>query len=434
MKRRLSILLIALAQVLLWAHPQGAASAQGPFVYRVLVTGPITPLTASYVDRGIAAAEADGASCFIIEMDTPGGLGSAMEDMVKRMLAARVPLVVYVSPTGGRAASAGVFITLAAHAAAMAPGTRIGAAHPVGSSGEDLPDSMKEKVTSDMLASVRNLAERRGSRARDWAESAVRESASATEREALDLGVIDLVAADIISLLQGLDGRSVTTAAGSVRLATAGLPVRDLPMNAAESFLQLLSDPNIAYILMILGVNGLIFELASPGAILPGVVGGICLLLAFYTLGTLPLNYAGLALIAFAFVLFVAEVKVMSHGLLTIGGIIAMILGSLMLTSGAAPYFTISPWAILFVVAITSSFFAFAVAKAIAAQRHQAVTGQEGLKGAVGDVRRALAPSGMVMLQGELWEAYTTGEPLAVGDRVRVLAMEGLRLKVEKAD
>jgi membrane-bound serine protease (ClpP class) len=344
-----------------------------------------------------------------------------------------VPVVVYVSPTGGRAASAGVFITLAAHVAAMAPGTRIGAAHPVGSSGEDLPDTMMAKVTSDMLASVRNLAERRGPRARDWAESAVKESVSATEREALDLGVIDLVTADVNSLLRDLDGRTVTTAAGPIRLATAGLPVTDLPMNPAEGLLQLLSDPNIAYILMILGVNGLIFELSSPGAILPGVVGGICILLAFYTLGTLPLNYAGLALIAFAFVLFVAEVKVMSHGMLTIGGIIALVLGSLMLTSGAEPYFTISPWSILFVVVITASFFAFAVAKAIAAQRRQAVTGKEGLSGITGVVRRELAPSGMVMVQGELWEAYTLGDSLAAGERVKVLAMEGLRLRVEKA-
>ncbi|MDP3047620.1 MAG: nodulation protein NfeD [Chloroflexota bacterium] len=410
------------------------ALADGPHVDRVTINGPITPLTAAYLDRGIGAAESDGAACLVVEMDTPGGLSNAMDDMVKRMLAARVPIVVYVTPTGGRAASAGVFITLAGHVAAMAPGTRIGAAHPVGSGGEDLPESMKAKVTADMLASARNLAARRGAKASDWAESAVKESVSATEKEALGLGVIDLISPNIQALLADLDGRTVTTAAGTVTLPTRGLPVQDLPMSLGESFLQMLSDPNIAYVLMILGVNGLIFELSSPGAILPGVVGGICLLLAFYTLGTLPLNYAGLALIGFAFVLFVVDIKMPTHGLLTAGGVVSLLLGSLMLTSGAAPYLTISPWVILLVVAFTAAFFAFVVGKAILAQRHRAVTGREGLVGALGAVRQSQTIVGtvMVLVQGELWEA-TSSESLAAGDRVKVVAMDGLCLRVEKA-
>jgi membrane-bound serine protease (ClpP class) len=429
------ILLLAASLVILVSGPfPRHALADGPHVDRVTINGAITPLTAAYLDRGIAEAESDGATCLIVEMDTPGGLSSAMDDMVKRMLAARVPIVVYVSPTGGRAASAGVFITLAGHVAAMAPGTRIGAAHPVGSGGEDLPESMSAKVTADMLASVRNLAARRGAKASDWAESAVTDSVSATEREALDLGVIDLTSPNIPTLLAGLDGRTVTTAAGAATLATKGLPVQDLPMSPGESFLQMLSDPNIAYILMILGVNGLIFELSSPGAILPGVVGGISLLLAFYTLGTLPLNYAGLALIGFSFLLFVIDIKVPTHGLLTAGGVVSLFLGSLMLTAGAAPYLSISPWVILLTVAFTAAFFAFVVGKAILAQRRRAVTGREGVVGTMGAVRQTQAVAGtmMVLVQGELWEA-TSGQSLAAGEKVKVVGMDGLKLRVEKA-
>jgi membrane-bound serine protease (ClpP class) len=429
------IVSLLVSLVLLLANPfPHPVIADGPHVDRVIINGAITPLTAAYLDRGIAEAESDGAACLIVEMDTPGGLSTAMDDMVKRMLAARVPIVVYVTPTGGRAASAGVFITLAAHVAAMAPGTRIGAAHPVGSGGEDLPESMSAKVTADMLASARNLAARRGAKASDWAERAVTESVSATEKEALDLGVIDLISPNTQTLLADLDGRTVTTAAGAVTLATRGLPLQDLPMNPGEAFLQMLSDPNIAYVLMILGVNGLIFELSSPGAILPGVVGGISLLLAFYTLGTLPLNYAGLALIGFAFVLFVVDIKMPTHGLLTAGGVVSLFLGSLMLTAGAAPYLSISPSVIVLTVAFTAAFFAFVVAKAILAQRRRAVTGREGVVGATGSVRQSQTIAGtvMVLVQGELWEA-TSSQSLAAGDKVKVVAMDGLCLRVEKA-
>jgi membrane-bound serine protease (ClpP class) len=437
MRKRLfpPIVSLLVSLVLLAGNPfPHPVLADGPHVDRVTINGAITPLTAAYLDRGIAEAESDGATCLIVELDTPGGLSTAMDDMVKRMLAARVPIVVYVSPTGGRAASAGVFITLAGHAAAMAPGTRIGAAHPVGSGGEDLPESMSAKVTADMLASARNLAARRGAKASDWAERAVTESVSATEKEALELGVIDLISSNTQALLTDLDGRTVSTLAGAVTLATRGLPVQDLPMNPGETFLQMLSDPNIAYVLMILGVNGLIFELSSPGAILPGVVGGISLLLAFYTLGTLSLNYAGLALIGFAFVLFVVDIKMPTHGLLTAGGVVSLFLGSLMLTAGAAPYLSISPWVILLTVGFTAAFFAFVVGKAILAQRRRAVTGREGVVGAVGSVRQSQTIAGtlMVLVQGELWEA-TSSQTLAAGDKVTVVAMDGLCLRVEKA-
>ncbi len=426
MRKTTYLLFILISLVLL----TGQALADGPHVDRIVVNGPITPMVASYLDRAIVAAESDGAVCLILELDTPGGLGSAMDDIVKHMLASRVPIVVYVTPSGGRAASAGVFVVLGGHAAAMAPGTRIGAAHPVGATGEDLPETESAKITADMLASVRNLAQRRGDKARDWAERAVRESVSATEKEALELGVIDLVSPNLPALLDGLEGRTVTTIGGPVTLHTKGLPVEDLPMNLAESLLYLLSDPNIAYILMILGVNGLIFELSNPGAILPGVVGGICLLLAFYTLGTLPLNYAGLGLIAFAFILFVIDVKMPTHGLLTVGGVVSLSLGSLMLTSGAAPYLSISPWVIAAVVLCTALFFAFIIGKAVMAQRKRAVTGKEGLIGAVGIVKKPLAPDGMVLVQGELWGASAGGEGIEAGEQVKVVKMEGLRLKV----
>lgn len=428
LSRSLTCLLAILGLILMIVAP---ALAQAPFVYRIAIKGPITPVTAAYLDRAITTAEEEGAVGLIVELDTPGGLGAAMEEMVKRILAARVPVVVYVSPSGGRAGSAGVFITLAAHIAAMAPNTRIGAAHPVGPEGQDLPATMAQKVTADMLASIRNLAERRGEKAKEWAEKAVRESASATEKEALELGVIDLVSPSFDALLADLDGRSVTIGGSRITLRTRGAALRDLPMTVGESFLFWLTDPNIAYILLILGINGLIFELSNPGAILPGVAGGICLLLALYSLGTLPLNYAGLALIALAFILFVLEVKVTSHGLLTAGGVIALFLGSLMLTSGAAPYFTISPLVIVTVVGSTTLFFLFVVGKAIMAQRRQAVTGREGLVGAVGLAKSPLAPDGVVMVQGELWEASSEGERIEAGERVRVIKVEGLRLTVK---
>ncbi|MBI4758278.1 MAG: nodulation protein NfeD [Chloroflexi bacterium] len=428
MRRLLASLVLLVGIWLVFYHLARAQTAGHVDV--LTVKGPINPVVAGYIDRGIKEAERDGAVCLIIEMDTPGGLMDAMRDIVQDIVSARVPVVVYVSPPGARAASAGVFIAMASHVSAMAPNTNIGAAHPVDTSGGEIPATMNQKVTNDAVASVRSLAERRGRNA-DWAEKAVRESISSPEREALEQRVVDLVTDNLTTLLVDLEGRSVTLASGAVALHTKGAAVNRIAMTPVESFLDLISNPNIAYILMVLGVNGLIFELSNPGAILPGVVGGICLLLAFYALGTLPINYAGLALIIFAFVLFIVEVKAPTHGLLTTGGIIAMFLGSLLLISSTAPYFTISRELIAAVVGLTAAFFVFVVGAALRAQRRRVTTGREGLVGQVGVAKAALAPSGPILIDGELWEATSLSGRIEPGQRVRVIEVDGLRLKVK---
>ncbi|MBI5956344.1 MAG: nodulation protein NfeD [Chloroflexi bacterium] len=428
MRRLLASLVLLVGIWLVFYHLARAQTAGHVDV--LTVKGPINPVVAGYIDRGIKEAERDGAVCLIIEMDTPGGLMDAMRDIVQDIVSARVPVVVYVSPPGARAASAGVFIAMASHVSAMAPNTNIGAAHPVDTSGGEIPATMNQKVTNDAVASVRSLAERRGRNA-DWAEKAVRESISSPEREALEQRVVDLVTDNLTTLLVDLEGRSVTLASGAVALHTKGAAVNRIAMTPVESFLDLISNPNIAYILMVLGVNGLIFELSNPGAILPGVVGGICLLLAFYALGTLPINYAGLALIIFAFVLFIVEVKAPTHGLLTTGGIIAMFLGSLLLISSTAPYFTISRELIAAVVGLTAAFFVFVVGAALRAQRRRVTTGREGLVGQVGVAQAALAPSGPILIDGELWEATSLSGRIEPGQRVRVIEVDGLRLKVK---
>ncbi len=428
MRRLLASLVLLVGIWLVFYHLARAQTAGHVDV--LTVKGPINPVVAGYIDRGIKEAERDGAVCVIIEMDTPGGLMDAMRDIVQDIVSARVPVVVYVSPPGARAASAGVFIAMASHVSAMAPNTNIGAAHPVDTSGGEIPATMNQKVTNDAVASVRSLAERRGRNA-DWAEKAVRESISSPEREALEQRVVDLVTDNLTTLLVELEGRSVTLASGAVTLHTKGAAVNRIAMTPVESFLDLISNPNIAYILMVLGVNGLIFELSNPGAILPGVVGGICLLLAFYALGTLPINYAGLALIIFAFVLFIVEVKAPTHGLLTTGGIIAMFLGSLLLISSTAPYFTISRELIAAVVGLTAAFFVFVVGAALRAQRRRVTTGREGLVGQVGVAKAALAPSGPILVDGELWEATSLSGRIEPGQRVRVVEVDGLRLKVK---
>ncbi|MEW6233601.1 MAG: nodulation protein NfeD [Chloroflexota bacterium] len=427
--RRLLASLVLLVGI--WLAFYHLARAQTAVHVDVLtVKGPINPVVAGYIDRGIKEAERDDAVCVIVEMDTPGGLMDAMRDIVQDIVSARVPVVVYVSPPGARAASAGVFIAMASHVSAMAPNTNIGAAHPVDTSGGEIPATMNQKVTNDAVASVRSLAERRGRNA-DWAEKAVRESISSPEREALEQRVVDLVTDNLATLLVDLEGRSVTLASGTVALHTKGAAVNRIAMTPVESFLDLISNPNIAYILMVLGVNGLIFELSNPGAILPGVVGGICLLLAFYALGTLPINYAGLALIIFAFVLFIVEVKAPTHGLLTTGGIVAMFLGSLLLINSTAPYFTISRELIAAVVGLTAAFFVFVVGAALRAQRRRVTTGREGLVGQVGVAKAALAPSGTILVDGELWEATSLSGRIEPGQRVRVIEVDGLRLKVK---
>ncbi len=395
----------------------------------IRVEGVIAPSSADYIISAIRQADRERAEALIIELDTPGGLDLSMRSIIKEMLGAERPVVVYVSPSGARAASAGTFITLAAHVAAMAPGTNIGAAHPVNVGGQ-MDKETNKKVTNDAAAYIRTIAERRR-RNVQWAEDAVRKSVSATEKEALKLGIVDVVSEKLDDLLDALDGRAVTTAKGKVTLRTKGADVTRIDMNLRDKILKVISDPTVAYILLMLGLAGLYFELSTPGAILPGILGGISLILAFYAFQTLPINYAGLLLILLSIVLFLAEVKVASHGLLAAGGIVSMILGSLMLIKRSAPFMRISLSAILLTTAATSAFFIFIVTMGLKAQRHKTTTGIEGLIGQVGTARTPLRPGGRVFIGGELWAAQCEdgAEP---GEKVRVLAVRGLTLVVAK--
>jgi len=401
---------------------------------RVLVVraeGVIAPGSADYIIAAVKRADREGAEALVVELDTPGGLDVSMRAIIKEMLAAERPVIVYVSPSGARAASAGAFITLAAHVAAMAPGTNIGAAHPVDMGGQ-MDREMTKKVTNDAAAYIRTIAEQRG-RNVQWAEDAVRKSVSATEKEALKLKVIDLVADKLDDLLTALHGREVTTARGRVVLHTRAVEIVRIDMSLRDKVLKVISDPTVAYLLLMLGLAGLYFELSTPGAILPGVLGGICLILAFYAFQTLPINYAGLLLILLAVVLFLAEVKVASHGLLAAGGIAAMILGSLMLIKRSEPFMRISIAAILATTAVMAAFFIFIVMVGLKAQRQKAMTGAEALVGQVATVRTPLHPEGSVFIEGELWSARCE-EGAEPGERVRVKAVKGLRLLVSKEE
>jgi len=345
-------------------------------------------------------------------------------------MSSSLPVVVYVAPSGGRAASAGVFITLSAHIAAMAPTTHIGAASPVQMEGK-MDETMAKKVTNDLAAMIRGIAEKRGRNAK-WAEEAVRKSVSITETEALKNNVIDLIAPDIDTLVKQMDGRTVDVVIGTRTLKTAGATVKELPMGFRYKLLGIISNPNIAYILMILGFYGLYFELSNPGAIFPGVAGAICLILAFYALQTLPINYAGLMLIILAIGLFIAEAFITSHGVLGVGGAVAMLFGSLMLIDSPEPSLQISWAVILPVVAASALLFIVTVTVAVRAHRSKVDTGKEGLIGMRAEARTDIGADGQVFLRGEYWNARSD-EPIAKGEKVMVVAVDGLRLKVKKA-
>ena len=436
-----------LVAVILWGlslfagAPVLAAAPVGPAAAAAVVDvlhldGVVAPATSHYVTRGLRQAERDGAAALLIEIDTPGGLLKSMEDIAKAMLNTGMPTVVYVYPSGSRAASAGVFITYAATIAAMAPTTHLGAAHPVGvggvgGGGED--KTMIAKVTNDAVAEIRGFAARRG-RNPDWAEKAVRESVSITETQALSLHVIDLVADTPNDLMAKIDGREVSTATGKRILRTANARLVDIPMDLTERFLGLLSDPNVGFVLMTLAIYGLIFELSNPGSVFPGVIGGIALILALASFAVLDVNVAGLLLIGFALVLFIADIKVPSHGILTAGGLASFVMGSLLLTERQAPYLRISLVLILVMAGLTAAFFAFAVGAGIRAQKQRVQTGREGLVGAVGVARSDLAPEGTVFVQGELWSAESADGVIPSGERVRVTRVDGLHLRVRKEE
>ena len=415
----------------IWTILSVGISSAGP-VYELRLEGAISPASAHFLIEGLERAEREGAECLVVELDTPGGLMESMRSMVKALLNSEVPVVAFVYPKGSRAASAGVFVTLAAHIAAMAPGTNIGAAHPVMLGGERMGKEMSEKVTNDAVAYIKAIAERRG-RNQKWAEDAVRKSISSTPEEALKAGVIDVIAEDLEELLEKIDGRKVKLPSGEKVLHTKGAKIVEIRMSFRDKILQTLSNPNIAYILLILGFYGLIFELSNPGAILPGVIGGICIILAFYALQMLPVNYAGLLLILLGLGLLIADIKVPSYGLLTVGGIVSMTLGSLMLFRTPGSFLSVSWPVILAAVITTAAFFIFAIGMAIKARLTKPVSGKEGLVGERGVARTPLEPSGMVLVHGELWQAKSD-EPVGEGEEVEVVAVEGLKLKVKKVD
>ena len=399
-------------------------------VVAITIDGTINPASAGFIERSIQKAGREHAQCLLIHLNTPGGLLRSTRVIVGAILDAPLPVVVYVSPGGAHAGSAGVFITLAAHIAAMAPGTNIGAAHPV-SEGQ-MDTTMSEKVTNDAAAFVRTIAEKR-SRNIAWAEEAVRKSVSLTGSEAVQQKVVDLLATDTHSLLEQIDGRSISLAQGTTTLHTSKASVESIDMSFSEKLLNIISDPNLAYMLLMLGFYGLLFELYNPGSIFPGIAGVLGLVLGLYALHNLPVNYAGLALIIFGIILFLLEIKITSHGLLTIGGIVSLLLGSLMLIrdDSAFPLLKISTTVVVSTTVVTALFFLFVVGVGIRAQRAKPVTGLEGFIGETGVVLEPLDPMGNVRVHGEIWQAQSNTGRIEAGEKIRVLSMQNFRLTVE---
>ena len=428
---RKTVLLVILVSAMIPVSPLFSKENQKEVIV-ITVNGAINPVSAEYIGKSIQKANKKKAEALVIELDTPGGLDTSMRSTVKDIVSSEVPVVVFVAPSGARAASAGVFITLAAHIAAMAPGTNIGAAHPV-AIGEKMDKTIADKATNDAAAYIKSLAEKRGRNA-TWAEEAVRKSISATETDALKEHVIDLVTHDVNTLLVDLDGRKVQTAFGEKVLKTKDAIVTREELSLRLKILNLISDPNVAYILMLLGFYGLFFELTNPGAVFPGVMGGICLILAFYAFQTLPVNYAGVLLIIFALILFILEVKIVSHGVLTIGGVISMIIGSLMLFESAGPFLRVSLYLILPAVLITTLFFSLTFGLALKAYRRKPVTGVEGLVGTEGLAKTEITKDGggMVSVHGELWTAFSD-DVIPKNAKVIVDSVSELKIKVRKS-
>ncbi|CAN5203833.1 nodulation protein NfeD [soil metagenome] len=401
------------------------------------IEGPINPITARYVERVVRGAEEQDAAAVVFTIDTPGGLIDSTYRITGVFLNARVPIAVLVAPAGARAASAGTFITMAAHIAAMAPATNIGAAHPVDSSGADIQEDLREKVENDAVAQITKIAVARG-RNVQWAEDAVRKSVSIRDDEAVRIDVVDLQAANVADLLVKVDGLEVALPHETVRLATRGAAVSEDPRNPLETLLHFITDPQIAVLLFTVGTYGIIFELSNPSLIFPGIVGVICVVLALFAFGTLDANAAGVALMAFAIVLFVAEIKVASHGLLTVGGLAALVVGTIIVFPPIRPTFpgvrySVDPVVIAAIVAITAGFFAFLIGASLRYRRLATTSGTEAIIGAVGVATTDLAPAGIARVAGEDWTAVAAA-PIARGSAVRVLRLECVRLIVEAVE
>jgi len=428
---RLTFFASLLAGVIL----SSSASAANQSIEVLHVEGVIVPIVADYIERGIERAENRGSTAVIIELNTPGGLLDTTHKIVELILNAKVPVVVYVSPAGGWAGSAGTFITLASHVAAMAPGSRIGAATPVPGGGEELSEEMKKKVTEDAAAWIRSIAEMRG-RDPEHAELAVREGKSYSVTEAIENNLVDLQADSLESLISQLNGRKVTLDTGEeITLNTEDYSLDRVEMTLIQRFLHAISNPNIAFILLSVGTLGIIAEIYSPGTFFPGILGAISLLLAFYSLGVLDANLGGILLILLAFGLFIGEILTTTFGIFTAGGITALILGSLILFPTGDPTFLldpVDPWLITIVVIVVAGTFAFIMQRVIRAHRRQASTGREGLIGKIAVVKEALDPEGTVFLKGERWKAILEKGKVKPGEEVIITRTDGLILHVAK--
>lgn len=399
-------------------------------VHKITIDGAINPVVTEFIIQSIEKAEDANAELLIIEMDTPGGLMASMHLIVKSILASEVPVAVYVAPSGSRAGSAGVFITMAAHIAAMAPSTNIGSAHPVNlGGGQDTSQVMAEKIINDAVASIRTVAEKRGRNA-DWAEKAIRESANITETEALKQNVIDYIVPLADSLLSEVDGKEIDLVNGKKTLETKGARIEEQRMSWRQKGLNVLSDPNIAYLLFLLGMAGIFFEIYNPGVVVPGVVGGIAMILALYALHTLPVNYAGLILIILAVVMFLLEIKVQSYGVLSIGGVISFVIGSIMLIDSPLPFLQIS-WQLITGAAVaTTAFFVLAVGLTYRAQRRQITTGKEGLVGERGKALENLNLEGSIEVHGEIWNAIAD-KKIKKGQKIEIIEVDSKHLIVK---
>ncbi|MBX3305670.1 MAG: nodulation protein NfeD [Nitrospira sp.] len=390
--------------------------------------GVINPVAAEYLHDALTFAQTSGAHALILKLDTPGGLDTSMRLMIKDMTASTTPVIVYVAPSGGRAASAGVFLTMAAHVAAMAPGTNIGAAHPVAMGGGEMDSTMKEKVENDAVAYIKSIADQHG-RNVSWAEEAVRKSVSVTEQEAIKLKIIDIVAENIPALLKQLNGRKVSLLNSSITLATEAATLHEFPMGTRLELLKILSDPNIAYLLMSIGTIGIMAELYSPGAILPGIIGAISLILAFYSLQSLPVNYAGALLVILGAVFLLLEISVTSYGLLALGGVAAMTLGGLLLIKSDAPYLQVSLSFLLPTVLAAGGLVGVVAWMAVKSGRGKPVTGAEGMIGLLGVAKTDLNPRGQITIHGEIWDAISQ-RPIRQGETAEVVSVEGLTVTV----
>lgn len=430
MRPSMTLLVAVLTAWLLPAVDPGRCEARHLNI--IQVQDNINPGVLDFITDAVAQSTEESAECLVIELDTPGGLMTAMRQIVQVILNASIPIVVYVSPSGAQAASAGVLITVAADIAAMAPGTNIGAAHPVTASGGDVPETMNEKVVNDMVAFARSVASQRGRNPR-WLEDAIRKSISSTAEEAFAQNVIDLVAEDLPQLLDKLDGWEIQRKGQARALHTRDTQQRRIEPSWRHKVLRAVSNPNIAYILMMIGLAGLYFELSQPGAVLPGVIGAIALILAFYSMQTLSVNYAGFLFIVLAIVLFLLEIKIASYGMLSLAGVLSLVLGSLMLFRSPGQPNRLALSVLIPTVLAVSAFFITVAGLAFRAQMARPLTGKPALLGRIGEARTALAPEGKILVAGEIWNAECD-QPVAVGEKVEVLSVHNLKLKVKKID